>query len=303
MDKDQHDNHNSSANTWLKPLAIGAVAVSGALILAPYVLPFFGIGSSETAVQSMKVMHTAETGSSLGSGLAGAINSLLAEVPLIGDKLAQGGVFTALASGAVAIGGIVLGNHLQSKEDGKKKFSTGKLVRTLSLITSALIALPSVLTGLGIGIVYLCATLGDNVLAGSAASTLYNTLGTMGGAFKGPGLAASAFAALPHLLTCGAALAPALFSFGLFGGKEEHKTQSFEARSQPAPEPAQNPNYTDGSLSLRIQTQAPLEAGKRTDAKLTITHKDTGAPVTTEDLAVKHTEKMHLFIVDQSMKD
>ncbi len=298
MPEHNHATHKQEASgpSWKMPLAIGVAAVAGAVILAPYELPIIGVGSADLALESITAMH----GSGLGTGLAGGINSMLSAVPAFGPALAEGGMFAALASGVVGIGGVMLGNHMQKSEDGTKKFSYGKLVKTAALITSALIALPSILSAISVGLVYLTAALGNHVLAGSAVGMLSGTIGSMGGALSGPSLATGASAALPHLLTCGTALVPALVTAGMAGKDPQFET--FEARMQPSPEPSQNPHYTDGSIVARIQTNTPIVAGQPCDARLTLTHKD-GRPVAASELSVNYTEKMHLFVVDQSLKD
>lgn len=291
------DDSPRPAAPWLKPLALGTVAAAGAVILAPYLLPALGLGTENMALQSINAVH-GETG---GAGLAGLLNDAMAAIPGIGGELAQGGTFTAFASGAVGIGGILLGNHVRKKESGGRAFSMGRLIRTASLITSALIALPSILTGISIGMVYLAAALGDTALASSVAGVLYNTLGAMGTALQGPNLASGAFAALPHIASCGAAILPAALTLRL--NDAEAPAPGFETRIQPPPEPQHNPRYTDGSILATLRARAPLVAGKPCDARITLTHKDTGAPVTSDELATADTRKLHLFVVDQSLKD
>lgn len=296
---DEHNQH-SSANPWLKPLAIGAVAVTALITIAPYALPLIGVGNPDLGLESSTIMH----GPGNGTGLAGGINNMLASIPVIGSSLAKGGIFTAIASGAIGIGGVLLGNHMQKGEDGKSKFSLGKLIKYASLATSALIALPSILTGISVGLVYLCASLGDHKMASDAVKMLYNSVGAIGISSVAGASSAGIAAALPHVVTCGAAIIPAAMSLNIDNDHSQHTTPATKPHSEPpAPLPEHNTNYTDGSILAKVEVDAPLAAGKPCRALLRLTHKTSGQPVTPEELAVNFTEKMHLFVVDQSLKD
>lgn len=212
-----HSTHDAGATSFLTPsrvlvgLAIGGAA---AVILAPHVLPALGIGSGDMAAELMWTLHTHEA----GSGIAGGINQLLASVPLVGKGLAAGGVFNAAATGVVGIGGVLLGNFIARREDGSHGIKWGNVIKYGALLTSALIALPTVLTALGAGIIYLANLLepvGSVSLTNSVIGWVDKTIGTMGpmgGAVSG---LSGAAAALPHFLTCGVSLLPAALSFSL----------------------------------------------------------------------------------------
>lgn len=287
-----------SGNKWLKPLAIGGLVASTAIILAPYVLPSLGIGSNELTIESATIMH----GPGAGSGIAGSVNSVLEAVPGIGTELAKGGLVTSLVSGVVGIGGILLGNYIQKKDDGTRRFNYGKIIKTAALITSALIALPSVLSGISVGLVYLCGALGDHTLATAATGLLTRTIGCIGSSAITAGASTGALAAaIPHIATCGAAILPAAITYGMSSDLQKPDA-SFESRLHPHHHIEQNP-YTDGTIVSQIITNGPCAPGKRCEAILKLTHKSTGLPITRDELAVNFTEKMHLFVVDQSLKD
>lgn len=56
------------------------------------------------------------------------------------------------------------------------------------------------------------------------------------------------------------------------------------------------------SISLTATPSAPIEAGKKVEVKVRLTHKDK-KPVLTSDLVVMHTEPIHLLIEDPSLGD
>jgi hypothetical protein len=290
----EHDQGTAGSTSWLKPLAIGTALAAGAVILAPYVLPVVGIGNAALAEEAMVAMH----GTGLGVGLAGSINSVVNAIPLIGGALAKGGLLAAAAGGIIGIGGVLLGQHMQKKEDGSQKISWGKVVTTAALLTSALIALPTVLTGISVGIVYMCAAFSGVALASSALGFLAKTLGAVGSMNVGAAGMTGAFAAIPHLLTCGASVIPAALTLGMMDSKKP-----FTERVQPVPMPENNPDYSDGSIQVQVDAGGPLVAGKPARLRLHMKHTATNLPVTADELAVVETKIIHLFVVDQSLKD
>lgn len=273
----------------LTGLAIGGAVVGAGIILAPHVLPALGIGSSEMAEEAMFVLHSsADAG---GSGLAGVINHALAAVPVIGENLAAGGLFNAAATATIGIGGVLLGNFIEKREDGSKRIKWGNIIKYGALITSALVAMPTVLTALSTGIIFL-STLPVNIhLANNAVKFVEHTLGTAGsmdGVMMGfSGLAA----AIPHFLTCGMALLPAGLAVALSG-----KSKKETAAEIPSP-------YPDSPIAAEVEIDRPTEIGKPCAAKIKLRHAATGLPLSEDELAVVHTEKLHVFIVDDSLKD
>jgi hypothetical protein len=274
----EHKNHQL-----LRTLAISTAIVAGAVILAPYVLPALGIGDSALAAQALSAMH----GNGLGNGLAGALNGVISGIPLIGGELAKNGFLSAATSGIIGIGGVMLGHYIQQKEDGTKAISWGKLVATASLLTSALIALPSVLTGLSVGIVYMCAAFSGVALASKAVGVMAKTLGSVGSMNAANLGLTGALASLPHLLACCAAAVPTVMSYSMW--KKDGAS-------------VENP-HSDGSIMSRVEVDAPTQVGAPCNAKLYLTHRGSNAPLTADELAVVHTKKLHVFVADSSLQD
>lgn len=291
---------SASISKWAMPLAVGATALAGMVILAPTILPLLGF-SGDMAIEATTAMHV--SGTSAGTGLAGAINSGIQAIPVIGPKLAEGGLFTAAASAGIGIGGMMLGNYISKKETGERKISLGKVIKYASLLTSALLALPSIITGISIGIVYLCGALGDNELASSAVSNLYHTLGSSHKVGAGIG-AAGALAGISHLLSCGAGIVPAALGLGLFSSERKQDPKPTATPEVPSsPEPHNNRFYTDGSVRLEMASDAPLMAGKPAEIRMRLTDMRTGTPLSPDKLDTVHTQKVHLYLADQGLKD
>ncbi len=211
----------SKVLTWL---AIGGLASTAAIIAAPTLLPEIGIGTSEMATESSFVFHVdAEEG---GIGLAGALNHTLSYVPYVGETLAGGGLKAAMVGIGVGIGGALAGDHLDRKYGDGKSLSWGKALKYASLASSALIALPTLLSGLSVGLVYLSMLNGpdfankvvDAVTVTTGVASEHNLAST---GLSGLG------AAVPHLVTCGSMMLPAAFMFHNGG----HPTHDEEADS------------------------------------------------------------------------
>lgn len=269
----QHAEHTNQSHL-LRNIAIGSAIAGGAIILAPHILPSIGIGSADAASEGMWILH-AET----GSGWASGINSLLKGIPLVGTKLAEGGLFNSAATALVGVGGVMLGKFIERREDNTAKIKWGKMIKYAALATSALIALPTVLTALGSGIIFLASLSGDAAFTSSVIGAVDSTLGSIGAsAMNFTGLSGVA-ATIPHFLTCGVSLLPAALAF-MMDSDEQQKPHHDIAN-----------DYT-----MQIRTD------KSSKAILTITHND-GTPLRDEELAVVHTRKLHVFVVDDSMKD
>ncbi len=279
----QSDTAYTVSNT-LTRLAVGGAIAGAAIMLAPHILPAMGIGSAALAEESMWVLHTgAEAG---GTGLAGAISGALGSVPVIGPQLAAGGLFNAAATGIIGVGGVLLGNYIEKREDGSKRFRWGKALKYGALITSAIIALPTILTAIGSGLVYLSTLVGSASFTSSVVGFISSTIGTMGGAGHAMMGFSGIAAVIPHILTCGVSVLPAALAYTL--------------PDQPL-KPAEK--YTDGTVSVRMEVNKPIEANVPCTARLRLTHRITGQPITADELAIVHTEKLHLFVVDTSLKD
>lgn len=234
------EHSHAGGHKWLTYLAVGTALAAGAVIISPYLFPVLGIGSSDLADNALDAVSS-------GTGLAGGINSLLGAVPLIGSSLAEGGVTAAVASGAIGIGGVLLGNYVGKREDGTHFIKWGKVINTAALITSALIAMPAILTSISAGIVYLSAVISGLEFAGKVAAFLAPTLGGIAhshAAVAGAGLGVQIAAHLPHL----AAVAFPALSLGLW--KKSSRTASLgKMEKQP---------YSDGSIRVQIEVDTPL---------------------------------------------
>lgn len=318
--EEHHHKHN--AMKWV----VGGVALaSGAVILSPYVLPLVGIGGTGLAANTMTALHAGAVGG--GTGLAGLANSALHAVPLIGETLAQGGTLTALASGITGIGGVLLGRYIDKHDDGTKHIRWGKVIKTATLAASALIALPTVLTGISAGIAYLAGL--ESVELGTAAVAFMKaTIGVANGAnLTTMGATVGAFAT-SHLLTCGAAAIPPLVSFGLRGHK--HKQPAEEKPQHPALNSAYAQpvhghqhgatkaavaaagahaghhyvaNEGKDAVHASVKLEQPTKAGEEVKGMLVLTHADTGKPLVKEELKLANEAIIHFFINNSSLTD
>jgi len=277
------DAHKNHADHRFHYLMLGTALLAGGVILSPYVLPALGYGTQERAFEIMSNLQHA----TISSGLAGTINSGLGALPLIGSTLAAGGIWPAAIAGAVGIGGVLLGRYLEKKHNGKPGINWGKVIKYAALSTSLLIALPSILSSITVGITYMSYAFGDLELAEAAGTFLAKTIGVVGTASHTVTGLTGALAALPHFLTCGLPLVPAALSLFM---EDDKKPESSEHK------------YSDGSVTIEMLPGGKLEQGKPVHAKLILRHRD-GRPVSADELAVVHTEKLHLFVADSSLKD
>jgi hypothetical protein len=142
-----------------------------------------------------------------------------------------------------------------------------------------------VLSALSTGLIFLSTLVGSTEFSNSVISTVDKTLGTSGGDMSNALMGFSgAAAALPHFLTCGVALVPAALSYTI----TDEPPASRQAES---------------GITVTSQVNAPTKAGQPCHATLTFKHSGSGKPLTPEELAVVHTEKLHLLLVDESLKD
>src|SRR5699024_2287396 len=91
----------------------------------------------------------------------------------------------------------------------------------------------------------------------------------------------------PHFLTCGMSVVPAALSMTLSRNKPHIQSQG----------------QADGAVNAQMEIEAPLTPNQPVNAKLRLTHAGTGQPLEASELAVVHTEKLHLFVVDSSLRD
>ena len=220
-----HPQHKENHSKHL--LLLGAAGLAGALIFAPYALPFLGKGNPDSAHMMMSFIGGEAAPGFYGSGIAGALQQGIASlpwvggaltstapitIPVIGLTLAAGALTTILASATIGIGGMMLANWMQKREKPSDKIHWSKIIRTVSLTTSILISLPSILTGISIGITFL-ADLINSQWGNQAAYAMSSDYGLgaismAAGGQTGAGALSGLSAALPHLISCGAAILP-----------------------------------------------------------------------------------------------
>lgn len=216
--------HNSEHHSglwgshWWPLYALGAI---GAVIAAPYLLPMVGVGDVETAENAITIMHTHDGTPGAGGGLAGFLNSGITHIPLVGNALAAGGWASIATTGVIGIGGMLLANWMEKRED-PSRFRWSKIIRYSALATSALLALPAILTGVSIGLTFLVSILPVSFsVVNATIGGLYATIGAADMAVAGTSSTGLMAFALPHLLSCGAALVPVSLAYAM--GKEHPK--------------------------------------------------------------------------------
>lgn len=233
-----HSQHSDQGNT-VKLAALGA---AGGVIAAPYVLPALGVGNE---LMTRQIVTLCQTSAGNGIGAAGAVNGVLGEIPGVGATLAAGGWTNAIASGVLGIGGTLLGNYISKHYDREGQIPWGKVIKYAAIATSVLIALPSILSGLSMGLTYLAFAFGGAATASTVSGAVGSTLGLMGGInviSAGAGLSGL----LAHVVTCGAAALPIVG--GLWLGHKAKETPrelpkhvlqgplEIQGRMQPSPQ-------------------------------------------------------------------
>jgi hypothetical protein len=296
----EHSEHTSTTSRWLTGLAIGSALVGGAVILAPHVLPaILGEGHDVVAADARFLLHTPEMTTDVaadapyylpiteaGSGIAGFINRAIANyVPFVGETIAKGGVPNMLATAATGIGGVMFGRFIKNNGD-ETSIKWGDIIQYAALATSALIALPTLITGIGMGLVYLTMEFGSSEMTEQVAGAVLDYSGVAGSNMAENVMmgASGAAAAIPHFLTCGVSIVPATLGFKLWADKKKDASPMDD-------------------VELKITLDAPTTSGAKRTGALRLIHAATGEPLTDEELAVVHTRKIHLFVVDQSLQD
>lgn len=284
-----HKEHGAHLNPWL----LGGVAAVSAVTLAPYALPLIGIGDPGAVEGWMHYIGGHAAVGQYGSGLAGAMQGFMAGIPGIGGaltatemvaipglgiSLASGALLTLGLTAAIGIGGMLLANWMEKREDPNAKIKWSKLVRVASLATSALIALPSMLGAISVGIAFL-AGLARPLWGWHAASGLSQTLGAPSMAMGG---AATGLAALlPHFLTCGLPFLPVATAMFLGGKKPIQSTQQAQAE---------------------LVSASPIRPGEPATLALRLIDGN-GNPLSPDQLTTTFTEKLHTMVVDSSLTD
>lgn len=276
----EHEHHQDHSGHSLWPLwALGA---AGAVVAAPFVLPAIGIGTSTAATVATTSFHAHDLAHS--TGLAGLIAGSIGHIPVVGESLAAGGWATILTSGTIGIAGVLLSNWLKKREH-EGDFPWSKIIRYGSLATSMLISLPSLLTGVGIGLSFLANFLIDDVgIMNGFVDSLAATLGTAPMAHMGGGSVVATM--LPHILGCGASIIP--LSLAYFMGRKRD-----DAPQTAAETPAYHCHLTAPCSPMRGQ---PCEVTFRLMTP-------DGRPLTDAELAIVHTRPLHTMIVDSSLRD
>lgn len=240
--------------------ALGTVVTATALIAAPHILPLLGVTESTVALEASEMIHSA-------SGIAGGINTALASVPFIGESLAAGGLVNAAFTGIIGLGGVVLGDFITDHADDQETISWGRIIKYAALTTSAIIALPTVLSALSAGIIYCTIALADAGMietANNVIASVAGSIGSVGGLEGGHAMmgASGIVAALPHFITCGASILPAALTFKIW--RDDQKQETYVARNmQGKPLPADDPNHRmnteEIALTDRYNKAAPMQ--------------------------------------------
>lgn len=267
---------------------MGGIGLVGTISLAPYVLPSIGIGSASLAHDTMAWLSA---GSTYGTGLAGGAQALLASIPGIGSALTSAelvtipGLGVSIASGALAsvgltaligIGGTWLANWMETHEQADAPIHWSKVVRYASLATSAMIALPGIISGLAVGIAFLSGAVG---LGMETLPMLRGTLGATTMPMDG-GLGGLA-AVIPHLFTCGLPFMPVAAAMFM------------DMKHQPS---------AQRLAEVHLMDKQPTQQGRPIQLTFTVTDA-AGAPLPPQAIATTHTQKLHTMVIDQSLSD
>lgn len=238
-DESPHSHHDNSSSRYL----LAGIATTGAVILAPYVLPAIGIGSYTSTDNLLGICSRAS------SGLASIIHDGIQSIPSLGANLLQAGWQSSLALGAIGVGGVLLGNYLEKHYDKKGHIPWGKIIKYTALATTILIALPSILSGLSIGISFLASLANNPGFSKGVLDFAQSTFGMISNAGL-PSVGAGIAGLIPHLLTCGAALLPTAGAIFL-SNRSSHESQKPSAA-------VEQPNY--------LSRLTPLQVGFRSAA-------------------------------------
>ncbi len=269
----EHQQHGENHTGHL--LLLGAAGLVGSIILAPYVLPIIGIGETSSAHGLMSFMGGEAAPGFYGSGMAGALQGGIASLPIVGEALTSttlvtipgiamtmtaGALTTVLTSAVIGIGGVMLANWIEKGEKKDDKLHWSNIVRTLALGTSILISLPSILTGISVGVAFL-ADLMNTQWGNNVAYALSSKYG-LGATSMASGIGASTAGALSgliapvlHLLTCGAAIIPPVLA--LFMAQPKHE------KSQETPEGHPTSHHQHERWQRRLDKSEPAASPAR----------------------------------------
>ncbi|MEQ1789312.1 MAG: hypothetical protein ABL857_02595 [Rickettsiales bacterium] len=293
--EEQHTHKLGTTNKWV----LGSSLLTSGIIVAPYIEEILKGG----VIQQLMASCGQAAGVGFGGGFAGTVNNFIGSIPVVGSSLAAGGWATALTSGGIGIGGILLGNYIHKKYDKEGGVPWGKVIKYCCLATSALIALPSLLTAISIGVTYIAASLtglfNPQATAGvytSVSSFMANSVGvssisnniTAGGA----GIASI----LSHAFTCGGA-ALSLAGAALLSGDEAKHEHAYEHKKKGGH------HHHEGS-GLKIELANYSIIANNGQRKLAFCLKDGAGNILSDvDLRETHTKKLHVMIIDDSLTD
>ncbi len=267
----QHAHSQSNDKHNLHRWELGLVATAAAIIATPYVLPLIGVGDTVLAANVSGLC------SSTKGGLTQAIEGVLGKTPYIGGMLSAAGWGAALTSGAIGVAGVLIGDYIHKHYDRKGHIQWGTVIKYAALTTSVFIALPSILSGISMGVAYLAGLAGSDALF-AARDVMASTIGFSGVAHDAPtGLAGL----VPHLFTCGRALLPA--GLAIFASQKS------------------KPHSAEYDVTM-VSPAAPSR-GVPTELAFQIVDKKSGRKIDESELKVLHTRPLHTMVVDSSLRD
>ncbi len=287
-DNSSHNSKHNHNEHWLHNILLKTGLATSGLIVTPYIGEALNIGSTTVP----EIMHSFH-GMGHATGLAGGIDSLLSSIPVVGEWVTAGSFGAAITSGVIGIGGVFLGNYLEKNAgtNNPDQIHWGKIIKYTALATSLLIALPSILTGISVGITYLASLFGA---AGAVIPALAASIGTAGEMHSMATASAGIGSVLSHLITCGGA---ALSLTGAIYADNEpelqHKTKNTDKDKK---------NNGQDFIETEIINSAPAIKGQPYQILLRVRNKN-GKILTSADLAESYGEKLHLLVVDKSLTD
>lgn len=233
-------------------LALGGMAIVGGIVLVPYVAPMMGMGDINIAADTLSGMHSLPE----GIGFAKEFNDVIAYIPYLGTELAKGGLTTSITTAVTGIGGVLLGNWVSKNHEGHEGIDWGQVIKWGALATSALIALPAILTGISNSVVYVVNELLAHKaitveLGGTIADGVLNGIGVI--PYQEPmdlGFTGAAVT-LPHLLSCGFTMFPLAAGFGAHKIASKKKDYvAHDTKGKPLPGDDRNHEITQEEYAL-----------------------------------------------------
>ena len=313
--------HQRHVNPWLLGGAWGMVGVA----LAPYVLPLLGVGGASDAEDIMHFIGGHGEDAGFGAGLAGGLQRIISNIPFVGGALtsselvtipglsisvASGALVSIAAAAVIGYGGVKLAQWLEKREgNGPNVFHWSKVIRRVALSTSIFISLPSILSGVSVGITFLASL----VNATWSNNTIIAMKETLGATSMNMGATGGLASILPHLITCGGAIIP--ITLALLSGKKL-QPEAHEASADHGSETHPMPNHTAMGHSaapaplvektkpvIQLVTSSPPTRGQPCQLAFRVSDPVSGKTLTADDIAIAHTKKLHTMVVDQSLTE